>query len=138
MYTSNLIDSTSFTLNTESTSKNPNKQNSLISTLQCSNSIEDVIQIKVRVSNLNYNDQDLKFKIILSQTVRQLKNQIMEVTGIDTSRQRLFFGGRLMKDRQKLGDHRLKKNVVVQAIVREAKIIKDEILEDKENKDLKI
>jgi len=62
----------------------------------------------------------------------------MEVTGIDTSRQRLFFGGRLMKDRQKLGDHRLKKNVVVQAIVREAKIIKDEILEDKENKDLKI
>ncbi len=125
-----LIGSTSF--NSEMTkNQSPQTRDPSISTLHQSSSIEDLFQIKVRVSNLNYNDQDLRLKVALNQSVRQLKVQVKEATGVEIAQQRLFFGGKLMKDRQKLGDHRLRKNVVVQAIVREAKVVESEVVEAK-------
>lgn len=113
---SNLIGSTSFSFETK---KSKAKEEELAaSALQRSNSIEEMFQIKIRISN-HYNENDLKVKVTLNQTVGQLKAQLNEICNIEPSRQRMFFSGKLMRDRQKLRDHKLRRNVVVQVIVKE-------------------
>lgn len=117
--TNNLIGSTSFAFE----SKNPKSKETDESKLQRSNSQDETFQIKIRLSNA-YNENDMKLTVTTVQTVAQLKAQVSEMASVDASQQRMFFGGKLMKDKQKLRDHKLRRNVVVQVIVREAKVIK--------------
>lgn len=122
---SNLIGSTSFSFETK---KSKAKQDELADlALQRSNSIDELFQIKIRISN-QYNENDLKVKVSLNQTVGQLKSQVSDLFHIEPYQQRIFFSGKLMKDKQKLKDHKLKRNVVVQVIVRD---IKNENVEEK-------
>lgn len=135
---SNLIGSTSFSFETKKSKQKEDEETSL----QRSNSIEEMFQIKIRVSNLNYNENDLKLKVTSNQTVGQLKAQLNEMTNIEIKLMRMFFGGKLMKDRQKLRNHRLRRNVVVQVIVREPKvpdiILPNDNTENKSENEIKI
>ena len=90
------------------------------SPLSRSNSIEETFAIKVRVSSLEYNENDVKLKVTSSQTVAQLKALLRDQVNIEPSSQRMFFGGKLMKDKDKLKAHKIRKNVVVQVIVRQS------------------
>ena len=90
------------------------------SPLSRSNSIEETFPIKVRVSSLEYNENDVKLKVTSSQTVGQLKALLSAQVNIEPSLQRMFFGGKLMKDKDKLKTHKIRKNVVVQVIVRQS------------------
>ena len=121
---SNLIGSTSFSFETKKrklskeaeTPPAPNNP-------QRSNSVDDLFQIKVRMSNMAYSENELKVRVAATQTVRQLKRQVEEASGVSGERQRMFFGGKLLRDRQQLQVHRLRRNVVVQVIVRDAKSV---------------
>lgn len=117
----NLIGSTSFSFE----NKNKSKSKESDPNLKRSSSIEEMFQIKTRVSNLNYNENDLKLKVTSNQSVAQLKSQLSEMlTDVEPSQMRMFFGGKLMKDKQKLKDHKLRRNVVVQVIIRDLKVVK--------------
>ena len=80
--------------------------------------VEESFQIKIRVSTLN-NDSDLKLNVKPSQTIANLKQQVKELTEIEPSCQRMFFGGKLMRDKDRVKAYKLKKNIVVQVIVRQ-------------------
>lgn len=83
---------------------------------------EEAVMIKCRVSTLNEEvNSDLKVSVMPSQTVLSLKQQLQNMTNIQVSQQRLFFGGKMMRDKDRLRLHRLKKNVVIQVIVRPSK-----------------
>ena len=105
---SNLIGSTSFSFEpskkssktgkegTDGTFGNSTGTSQLIgSNLQRSNSIEDFFQIKVRLSHLAYNENELKLRVTASQTTRQLRQQIADAADVDPTRLRMFFGGKL-------------------------------------------
>ena len=53
-------------------------------------------QIKLRVSSLN-DENDLKVNVSACQTVAALKAQVQELTRIEPSCQRMFFGGKTLK-----------------------------------------
>jgi hypothetical protein len=74
--------------------------------------------LKLRISNSN-NENDVKINVSSNQTVASLKSQIKDLTNIDTFCQRIYFGGKTLKDKEKLKIYKLRKNVVVQVIVRE-------------------
>lgn len=119
--TNNVIGSSSFSNLDNKSSKS--KEADEAHQFKRSNSNGETFQIKIRLSNA-YNENDMKLTVTSVQTVAQLKAQVGELTRIEAQQQRLFFGGKLMKDKQKLRDHKLRKNVVVQVIVREAKVFK--------------
>ena len=146
---SNLIGSTSFSFEPSkkssktgkedegnfANSTNNNGTSQPGSNLQRSSSIEDFFQIKVRLSHLAYNENELKLRVTASQTTRQLKQQIADATDVEPTRLRMFFGGKLMKDRQQLRVYKLRRNVVVQVIVREPKpseLVVQELLNEPE------
>lgn len=80
----------------------------------------DEIQIKLRVSSLIQDtNSDLKFMVNLNQTVLSLKQKLHQSNSIDVKNQRFYFGGRQMRDKDKLKIYKVKKNVVIQVIVRE-------------------
>ncbi|RMZ98019.1 ubiquitin domain-containing 1 [Brachionus plicatilis] len=80
----------------------------------------DQIQIKLRVSSLAQDtNSDLKFMAGLNDTVLSLKQKLHDTKSIDAKNQRFYFGGRLMRDKDKLKSYKIKKNVVIQVIVRE-------------------
>jgi hypothetical protein len=82
---------------------------------------EETIPIKFRVSSLVQDtNSDLRLSVRSTQTVASLKQQLKEMTQIDTASQRMYFGGKLMRDKERLRVHKLKKNVVIQVIVRPA------------------
>ncbi len=74
--------------------------------------------LKLRISNSN-NENDVKINVSSNQTVASLKSQIKDLTNIDTFCQRIYFGGKTLKDKERLKIYKLRKNVVVQVIVRE-------------------
>ncbi len=74
--------------------------------------------LKLRISNSN-NENDVKINVSSNQTVASLKSQIKDLTNIDTLCQRIYFGGKTLKDKERLKIYKLRKNVVVQVIVRE-------------------
>lgn len=80
--------------------------------------VDDLFQIKLRVSNSN-NENDMKVNVTNNQTVSQLKTQIKDLIQVETSSLRLYFGGKALKDREKLKAYKLRKNVVLQVIVKE-------------------
>ena len=93
-----------------------------------SQSTEDpLIPIKFRVSSLNQQtNSDLRLCVSPAQTVASLKQKLKEATQIDTHMQRMYFGGKLMRDKERLRVHKLKKNVVIQVIIRPEKEVEKE------------
>jgi hypothetical protein len=78
-----------------------------------------IIAIKLRISSLSNQEDDIKLEVDLNQSVLALKSQINELKKIEPINQRIFFRGKLMRDHQKLKYHKVYKNVVLQCIVRE-------------------
>ena len=78
-----------------------------------------ILPIKIRISSLSNQEDDIKLEVNLNQTVLALKSQIFDLTKIDATNQRIFFRGKLMRDHQKLKFHKIYRNVVLQCIVRE-------------------
>lgn len=60
-----------------------------------------------------------------SENVLSVKKRLSDLYKIEPQAQRFFYAGRMMKDKEKLKSHKLKKNVVIQVIVRE-KVVLDE------------
>lgn len=56
------------------------------------------------------------------QTVFSLKSQLKELINLEQSNLRLFFGGKAMKDKDKLKIYKIYKNVVIQVAVNEIKL----------------
>lgn len=81
--------------------------------------LNEPIQIKLRIAQLNDDENDIKMVVHLNQTVLELKNKIKELTTVDTMNQRIYFGGKLLRDKEKLKVHRIRKNVVIQLVLRE-------------------
>ena len=79
------------------------------------------LQIKLRVSSFNQDcsNSDIKMVVDLNETVSSVKRRLGELHNIDPHDQRLFFSGKLMRDKERLKAHKLKKNVVIQVVVRE-------------------
>lgn len=79
------------------------------------------VQIKLRISSFDQDSSkgDVKMTVNLSDSVLSVKKRINELYKIETADQRLYFSGRLMKDKERLKVHHLKKNVVIQVVVRE-------------------
>ena len=84
-----------------------------------SNNNANTIEVKVRVSAIHNEQGDLMLSVSLEQSVASLKKKLSEMLGVPGSQLRLFFGGRHMRDRERLGAHRLYAHVVLQVIVRE-------------------
>jgi hypothetical protein len=82
--------------------------------------VNEQISIKVRVSSLTNESSDLKLTVSLNDTVLNLKQKLKTEhnVNLEPSEQRVYFGGRLLKDKDKLKTHKIKRNVVVQVIVR--------------------
>lgn len=72
------------------------------------------LPIKFRLSHSN---KDLKLYVRTTDTVWKVKKRIFEEEGIDPSRQRWFFSGRLLSDKMKIEDTKISKGFVVQVIV---------------------
>jgi hypothetical protein len=73
--------------------------------------------IKLRISTRHEND--IKVSVKPNQTVASLKAYISENFHIEPCNQRLFFGGKQLKDAKSIQKYRINKNFVVQVIVRE-------------------
>lgn len=109
----------------ESSSPNLKKKNKKKSVNDNENKSEinsnEQIQIKLRVSSIVQDtNSDLKFLVSLNQSVLSLKQKLCESKSIDVKNQRFYFGGRLMRDKDKLKNYNIKKNVVIQVIIRDS------------------
>ncbi|XP_064600098.1 ubiquitin domain-containing protein 1-like isoform X1 [Liolophura sinensis] len=74
------------------------------------------IPIKFRLSHTN---KDLKLFVRTTDTVMKLKKRIGDEQGIEPSKQRWFFSGRLLNDKLRVVDAKIPKGYVVQVIVSE-------------------
>lgn len=72
------------------------------------------IPIKFRLSNQN---KDTKLYVRTSDTVMKLKLRLCEEEGVEPSRQRWFYAGRLLSDKIRIEDAKIPKNYVIQVIV---------------------
>ena len=79
------------------------------------------IPLKFRLSNCN---KDIKMGVRTNDTVLRVKRQIYDQEGIEPSRQRWFFGGRLINDKLRIEDTKIPKGCLVQVIVSELKVEK--------------
>ena len=71
------------------------------------------IPIKFRLST----GKDLKLTVRSTDSVIKIKRQINVEEGIDPSRQRWFFGGKLLNDKMRIEEARIPKGYVVQVII---------------------
>ncbi|CAH1783559.1 unnamed protein product [Owenia fusiformis] len=71
------------------------------------------IPLKFRLST----GKDIKLITRSTETVFRVKKRIMEQEGIDSSRQRWFFSGRLLSDKMRIEDAKIPKGFVVQVII---------------------
>ena len=81
------------------------------------------IPLKFRLSNCN---KDLKLGVKSNDTVLRVKRHLHELEGIEPSRQRWFFGGRLISDKLRMEDTKIPKGCLVQVIVSEPQVEKAE------------
>ena len=72
--------------------------------------------IKLRVST----GRDVKMTVRSMETVHQVKKRLTTQTGLEPSRQRWYFSGKLLTDKTKIEDVKIPKGYVVQVIVSEA------------------
>lgn len=64
-------------------------------------------------------DGDVKMTVNLDESVLSSKKRLYDSYKIEPSHQRFYFAGKLMKDKERLRAYKLKKNVVIQVVVRE-------------------
>lgn len=77
------------------------------------------MNIKLRFSD---GDKDTKFPINTEETVGTLKKRVFQdVRNIDANDQRWFFGGKLLPDRARLSDYKVRPGYVIQIIMRAQK-----------------
>ena len=72
------------------------------------------IPVKFRLSNAS---KDLKLYVRTTDTVMKLKKRICDETGVDPSRQRWFYSGRMLGDKLRVEEAKIPKGYVVQIIV---------------------
>ena len=77
---------------------------------------EESFPIKLRVSSFN-NENDIKLIVSPNQTVKELKKQLKDVIHTDDFNVRIYFGGKCLKEKDKLCSHNVRKNVVIQVVV---------------------
>lgn len=71
------------------------------------------IPIKVHLST----GKDLRLTVSSTDTILSIKEQIQAIEYIDCSRQRIFFSGKLLRDRMCVEDARILKGYVLQVVV---------------------
>lgn len=71
------------------------------------------VPIKFRLST----GKDLKLMVRTTDSVLKVKRQIHSEEGIESSRQRWYFSGKLLQDKVKIEDAKIPKGFVVQVIV---------------------
>lgn len=71
--------------------------------------------IKLRLSS----GKDLKMTLYTSDTVLKIKKKLQTQEGIEPSKQRWFYAGRMLTDKMTIGDAKVLKGHVVQVIVPE-------------------
>ncbi|XP_070539632.1 ubiquitin domain-containing protein 2-like [Ptychodera flava] len=69
--------------------------------------------VKLRLST----GKDLKMTVRSTETVQQVKRRIHTEEGIEPSRQRWFFSGRLLNDKTKIEEAKIPKGFIVQVVV---------------------
>ncbi|KAL1460568.1 hypothetical protein WDU94_012545, partial [Cyamophila willieti] len=73
------------------------------------------ISIKLRLSNTC---QDVKMKVYTQETVAMIKKRLQSQEGIDPSKQRWYYGGKLLSDRLRMSDiSNLGSGFVIQVII---------------------
>lgn len=75
----------------------------------------DELYIKLRLSS----GKDLKMTLYTSDTVLKIKKKLQTQEGIEPSKQRWFYAGRMLTDKMTIGDAKVLKGHVVQVIVPE-------------------
>lgn len=70
--------------------------------------------VKFRLST---NSKDIKLLVRTTDTVLKIKRKLNELEGVEPSRQRWFFAGRLLNDKLRIADTKIMKSFVVQVIV---------------------
>ncbi|GAU95919.1 hypothetical protein RvY_07442 [Ramazzottius varieornatus] len=77
------------------------------------------MNVKLRFSD---GDKDIKFPINTEETVGTLKKRVFQdIRNIDVADQRWFFGGKLLPDRARLSDYKVKPGFVIQIIMKTQK-----------------
>lgn len=71
------------------------------------------VPVKFRLST----GKDLKLVVRSTDSVLKVKKQIQSEEGVDASRQRWYFSGKLLQDKVKIEDAKISKGFVVQVIV---------------------
>ncbi len=97
-----------------------NSNNNSSTKTKASTSKNKTITVKLRVSALHNEQDDIKLNVNLSQTVLSVKQMLKEYINVEPLNQRMFFGGKLLKDKDRLKGHRLRKNVVIQVIIKDS------------------
>ena len=72
------------------------------------------IPVKFRLSNTG---KDIKLTVRSTDTVYKVKKRIHEEEGVNPSKQRWYFSGKLLSDKTKFEDAKIPKGFVVQVIV---------------------
>jgi len=91
------------------------------------------LQLKFRFSGCL---DELKLTLSPSETVELVKQRIAKVYSIEPANQRMYFGGKMLKDKQKLKTLGLKKNFVIQVIVRQS-VVPIEVVQGQELQQMK-
>lgn len=73
----------------------------------------DELYIKLRLSS----GKDLKMTVYTSDTVLKVKKKLQKLEGIEPSKQRWFYAGRMLTDKTTIGEAKIPKGYVVQVIL---------------------
>lgn len=74
------------------------------------------VPIKFRL----YGNRDVRLVVRTTDTVSAVKEQLCNEEGIEASKQRWYFSGRLLKDRMRIEEAKIPKGFVVQVIINDA------------------
>lgn len=75
--------------------------------------IGEELYIKLRLST----GKDLKMTVYTSDTVLKIKRKLQKLEGIEPSKQRWFYAGRMLIDKTTIGEAKIPKGHVVQVIL---------------------
>ncbi|XP_068709466.1 ubiquitin domain-containing protein 2-like isoform X2 [Montipora foliosa] len=73
----------------------------------------DELYVKLRLSS----GKDLKMSVYTSDTVLKVKKKLQKVEGIEPSKQRWFYAGKMLTDKTTIGEAKIPKGYVVQVIL---------------------
>ena len=73
----------------------------------------DELYVKLRLST----GKDLKVNVYTSDTVLKIKKKLQKLEGIEPSKQRWFYSGRMLTDKTTIGEAKIQRGYVVQVIL---------------------